>query len=130
VDAAVWYLQLDQFEKDQILESRLYASEAPPPSPKADTPPSFLGRPGLWAPTPGGGSAAAYAGAHGSRAGGDGARLTIGKKKYAEAEAHMQSVLQQAEALRAALTEAVQRDAEAFEAYIAALKLLKDTPSR
>jgi glutamate formiminotransferase/formiminotetrahydrofolate cyclodeaminase len=130
VDAAVWYLQLDQFGKDQILEGRLYAPEAPPAGPKADTPPSLLDDLASGAPTPGGGSAAAYAGAMAAALVAMVARLTIGKKKYAEVEARMQAVLQQAEVLRAALTEAVQRDAEAFEAYIAALKLLKDTPEQ
>jgi glutamate formiminotransferase/formiminotetrahydrofolate cyclodeaminase len=130
VDAAVWYLQLDQFEKDQILEGRLYAPEAPLGGPKAGIPPSFLDDLASGAPTPGGGSAAAYAGAMAAALVAMVARLTIGKKKYADVEARMQSVLQQAETLRAALTEAAQRDAEAFEAYMAALKLPKDTPEQ
>jgi formiminotetrahydrofolate cyclodeaminase len=96
----------------------------------ADTPFSFLDDLASGMPTPGGGSAAAYAGAMAAALVAMVARLTIGKKKYAEVETRMQSVLEQAEALRAALTEAVQRDAEAFEAYIAALKLLKDTPEQ
>jgi glutamate formiminotransferase/formiminotetrahydrofolate cyclodeaminase len=130
VDAAVWYLQLDQFEKNQILEGRLYTPEAAEESSKESVPGTFLNDLASATPTPGGGSAAAYAGAMAAALVSMVARLTIGKKKYADAEARMQSVLQQAEALRAALTEAVQRDAEAFEAYMAALKLLKDTPEQ
>jgi formiminotetrahydrofolate cyclodeaminase len=58
------------------------------------------------------------------------ARLTLGKKKYAESEAQMQTILEQADALRAALTESVQRDAAAFEAWMAAIRLPKDTPEQ
>jgi len=129
VDAAVWYLQLDQFEKNQILEGRLYMPDAAEES-STDSAVTFLNDLASATPTPGGGSAAAYAGAMAAALVAMVARLTIGKKKYVEVEARMQSVLQQAEALRVALTEAVQRDAEAFEAYMAALKLLKDTPEQ
>jgi glutamate formiminotransferase/formiminotetrahydrofolate cyclodeaminase len=110
-DTAVWYLQLDQFDQDQILESRLYATEAAPDSTKTNTPAPFLDELASETPTPGGGSAAAYAGAMAAALVGMVARLTIGKKKYAEVETRMQSVLAQAEGLRAALTEAVQGDA-------------------
>jgi glutamate formiminotransferase / formiminotetrahydrofolate cyclodeaminase len=147
VDAAVWYLQLDQFEKTQVLESRLYAAESgdetpagkprpaaaeKPPSPSAESPQyliadTFLDSLASGAPAPGGGSAAAYTGAMAAALVAMVARLTIGKKKYAEVEPHMRSILEQAEALRAALAKAVQLDSEAFEAYMTALKLLKDT---
>jgi glutamate formiminotransferase/formiminotetrahydrofolate cyclodeaminase len=130
VEAAVWYLQLDQFEKSQILESRLYTPEAPAEGATGNPAASFLDDLASAAPAPGGGSAAAYAGAMAAALVAMVARLTIGKKKYAGVEARMQSILEQAETLRAALTEAVQRDTEAFEAYMAALKLLKDTPEQ
>ncbi len=58
-------------------------------------------------PTPGGGSAAAQAGAMGAALVAMVARLTIGKKKYAEVEAQMNEILNQAERLRRELTEAV-----------------------
>jgi glutamate formiminotransferase/formiminotetrahydrofolate cyclodeaminase len=125
VDAAVWYLQLDQFEHTQILESRLYDSDE---EAKEGSAPAFLDELASAAPTPGGGSAAAYAGAMAAALVAMVARLTIGRKRYADVDARMQSVLEQAEVLRSALSEAVQRDAEAFEAYMAALKLLKETP--
>ncbi len=166
IDAAVWYLQLDQFEMAQILESRLYApdgeggaeaaapgkpsTEVPtrplaataerPPAVTAGRPPAaaaespqyqaadiFLENLAAGTPAPGGGSAAAYAGAMAAALVAMVARLTIGKKKYAEVEAQMHSILEQAETLRAALVKAVQLDSEAFEAYMTALKLLKDT---
>ncbi|HEX9029426.1 MAG TPA: cyclodeaminase/cyclohydrolase family protein, partial [Anaerolineales bacterium] len=55
------------------------------------------------------------------------ARLTVGKKKYIPVEPQMQAILGQAELLRVELTGAIQRDAAAFEAVMAAFKLPKET---
>ena len=63
VDAAVWYTQLDAFDKAQILESRLLDGSASTPQPK---PVSFIEELASPTPTPGGGSAGAYAGAMGA----------------------------------------------------------------
>ncbi len=76
---------------------------------------------------PGGGSAAAYAGAMGAALIAMVAGLTIGKKKYLAVEAEMQAVRVQAEELRKVLTGAVEDDSAAFEAVMGALKLPKET---
>ncbi|MER3544173.1 MAG: methenyltetrahydrofolate cyclohydrolase, partial [Chloroflexota bacterium] len=55
------------------------------------------------------------------------AGLTVGKKKYAEAEAEMQRVLTQAQALRRELVAAVAEDSAAFEAVMAAYRLPQGT---
>jgi glutamate formiminotransferase/formiminotetrahydrofolate cyclodeaminase len=55
------------------------------------------------------------------------ARLTIGKKKYAAVEARMRAIADQADALRTSLSAAVERDALAFEAVLAATRLPKET---
>lgn len=129
VDAAVWYTQLDQFSADQILESRLYQSgtsqmpDSQPAGPNA----SFLDEVAAATAAPGGGSAAAYAGALGAALAAMVAGLTIGKKKYAEVEAEMQAIRVQAEELRKELTAAVEDDAAAFEAVMGAFKLPKET---
>jgi len=123
-DAAVWYTQLDQFDKAQILESRLYESHA---STQADNGPSFLEELAAPTPTPGGGSAAAYAGALGAALVAMVAGLTIGKKNYAKVEAGMQAIRVMAEKLRKELTLAVDDDASAFEAVMGAFKLPKET---
>ncbi len=124
-DAAMWYLQLDGFDKAQILESRLHddatASRAPEPGP------SFLNELASPTPAPGGGSAAAYAAAMGAGLVSMVAGLTMGKKKYADVEAAMQAIRVMAEKLRADMTQAVDDDATAFEAVMGALKLPKDT---
>lgn len=126
VDAAVWYTQLDGFDKEQILESRLFSSlnAAPLSPPKAV---SFLDELASALPAPGGGSAAAYAGAMGAGLVAMVSGLTIGRKKYAEVEAEMQAVHVMAEKLRAEMTQAVDDDAASFEAVIGAFKLPKET---
>jgi glutamate formiminotransferase/formiminotetrahydrofolate cyclodeaminase len=126
VDAAVWYTQLDAFHKEQILESRLFATS----SAVASDPPqsvSFIEELASPTPTPGGGSAAAYAGAMGAALVAMVASLTIGKKKYAEFEAEMQAIRVVAENLRKELTQAVDDDASSFEVLMATFKLPKDT---
>ncbi|HCR69985.1 MAG TPA: glutamate formimidoyltransferase, partial [Anaerolineae bacterium] len=124
IDAAVWYTQLDGFDKEQILETRLYASDA---SSSTGKPVSFLDELASALPAPGGGSAAAYAGAMGAGLVAMVSGLTIGRKKYAEVEAEMQAVHVMAEKLRAEMTQAVEDDAASFEAVIGAFKLPKET---
>ncbi|HET9589469.1 MAG TPA: glutamate formimidoyltransferase [Anaerolineales bacterium] len=123
-DAAVWYMQLDQFDKSQILEALLYDAHA---SGSADNAPSFLEELASSTPTPGGGSAAAYAGAMGAALVAMVAGLTIGKKNYASVEAGMQAIRVMAEKLRKELTLAVDDDAGAFEAVMGAYRLPKET---
>jgi len=126
VDAAVWYTQLDQFDKEQILESRLYSSPAAVAS-DSPQPVAFLDELAAASAAPGGGSAAAYAAAMGAGLIAMAAGLTIGKKKYAEVEAEMQAIRVMAESLRAELTQSVEDDSSAFEAVMGAFKLPKDT---
>ncbi len=127
VDAAVWYTQLDGFSKEQILETRLFSSPSADGLNSADTCPSFIEVLSTPTPTPGGGSAAAYAGAMGAALVSMVSGLTIGKKKYADVEAEMQAIRVVAENLRKELTLAVEDDAGAFEALMGSFKLPKDT---
>lgn len=78
-------------------------------------------------PTPGGGSAAALAGALGAALAAMVANLTVGRKRYVDVNPQMQAVLQEAEALRGRLTGLVAEDAAAFEQVRAAFRLPKDT---
>ncbi len=120
-DAAQWYLQIDNFTPQQVLENRLTDT---------GTDSTFLNALASADPTPGGGSAAAYAGAMAAALVAMVARVTVGKKKYAEVEARMLEIIPQAESLRAELDKGVQRDADAFAAVMAALKLPKESPER
>ena len=127
VNAARWYLQLDQFDPDeQILERRLYAALAEAPLPPQEAP-DFLERLAAGTPTPGGGSASAYAAAQAAALVAMVGRLTVGKKKYKAVEAEVWPLIEQADALRRDLTAAVEEDAAAFEAYMAARKLPRNT---
>ena len=136
VDAAVWYTQMDQFEPEQVLEKKLFAAmettESTEPGAESEQrlETSFLDNLADGNPTPGGGSAAAHAGAMAAGLVAMVARLTIGKKKYAEVEAQMKEILAEAEDLRSELTIAVERDAQAFEAIMNAFRLSKDNPQR
>lgn len=121
VDAAVWYTQLDQFAPSQILESRLQNAPAAPTA-------NFLEEVAAGTPAPGGGSAAAYAGALGAALTSMMARLTVGKKKYIEVEPQVMEILDESEKLRAALSQAIEEDAAAFNGILQAFKLPKDTP--
>ena len=78
-------------------------------------------------PAPGGGSASALAGAVGAGLVSMVCRLTIGKKKYADVQAEMESVLQQSERLRAGMARLVDEDTEVFKEVMAAFGLPKET---
>ncbi len=135
-DAAVWYTQLDLFESDQILENKLFSAQEAATSLPTDPVPHtaencpFLEDLASGDPTPGGGSAAAFSAAMGAGLVAMVARLTLGRKKYVDAENQMQAVLEQAEILRSELSAAVEADSAAFMEVMAAFKRPKDDPDR
>jgi glutamate formiminotransferase/formiminotetrahydrofolate cyclodeaminase len=122
LDAAQWYLQLDDFKPEQVLENRL--SDALPAGGGSLTA-TFLDELAAGTATPGGGSAAAYCAAMGAALVAMVARLTVGKKKYADVEARMNEIIIEADKLRADLAAGVRRDAAAFDEVMAALRLPK-----
>ncbi len=128
INASKWYLQLDDLESNQILENRLYEGAASTAPAEGAAQPEFLEDLAAGTATPGGGSAAAFSGAAAAALVAMVARLTVGKKKYAEVELEMAALRDQAEALRAGLTRAIDQDAAAFNALMTATKLPKDTP--
>jgi formiminotetrahydrofolate cyclodeaminase len=77
--------------------------------------------------TPGGGSAAAIIGAMGAALVSMVCNLTIGKKKYADVEGEMKTILGKAEALRHKLTGMIEDDVTAFDAVMGAYGLPKET---
>ncbi|WP_026369621.1 cyclodeaminase/cyclohydrolase family protein [Kallotenue papyrolyticum] len=79
------------------------------------------------APTPGGGGAAALAGAMAAALISMVCNLTIGKQRYAEAEDEMRAVLDRSETLRAELTQLAEDDVAAFNRLSAAYKLPRVT---
>jgi glutamate formiminotransferase/formiminotetrahydrofolate cyclodeaminase len=128
-DAATWYVQLDDFKTEQVLEQRLYDNKPLIASTPALAPePSFLDRLAAGTPAPGGGSATAFAGAAAAALVGMVARLTVGKEIYAGVEAQMWALIEKADRLRTELNLAVEEDASAFEALMQASRLPKNTP--
>jgi formiminotetrahydrofolate cyclodeaminase len=89
--------------------------------------PTFLDALASGEPTPGGGSAAALAGALGAALAAMVANLTIGRKRYVEVDTQMQAVLREAETLRSRLTALVAEDATAYEQVRAAYRLPKES---
>lgn len=79
------------------------------------------------APAPGGGSAAAAAGALAAALAEMVANLTIGKEKYAEAEAEMRELAEKGRILREKLIADIQKDSSSFHLYMAALKMPRTT---
>jgi glutamate formiminotransferase/formiminotetrahydrofolate cyclodeaminase len=82
------------------------------------------------APTPGGGSAAALAGALAAGLVAMVARLTIGRKAYAAVETRAREILADAERLRAELRRLVDEDAAAYAGVARAYKIPKEDPRR
>lgn len=78
-------------------------------------------------PAPGGGSAAAVAGALGAALSSMVANLTLGKKKYKDVEDNFEDLLERAEKLRIDFLEAIAEDIEAYNEVMAAYKLPKET---
>ncbi len=129
IEAAVWYLQLDQFEPKQILEQRLFEVQTHQTGNLngSGNEPNFIDRLAAATPTPGGGAASAYTAAEAAALVAMVARLTVGKKKYLEVEPQMWQVIEKADALRNKFFKAVAEDSNAFEGFLGAMKLPKDT---
>jgi len=113
-DAAKWYCQIDDLKDDQVLEIRLEDAMS-----QDFTPHAFLEATGAPTPTPGGGSAAALAGALSAALSQMVGSLTLGRKRYAAVHSEMAGLLDQATKLRDELTTAISLDAAAFDELMA-----------
>jgi len=82
------------------------------------------------AAVPGGGGASALIGAVGVALGSMVGNLTVGKKKYADVEADVIAIMEEAEKLRAEMLHLVDEDAVAFEPLSKAYGIPKDDPTR
>jgi glutamate formiminotransferase/formiminotetrahydrofolate cyclodeaminase len=139
IDSATWYLQLDTFQNEQILENRLTSAEAPeaPAAPAGGHDAESCPRPpGLSefvealaapTPTPGGGSVAALSGSLGVSLLSMVAGLTIGKKGYEAVQAEIAQSKAALDPMRAQFLELVEEDARAFDKVMAGFKLPKST---
>jgi len=108
---------------DHLLEAKIRAAEGP----TLDGWIEELAGPN---PVPGGGSAAAMAGTLAGALVAMVARLTIGRKAYAAADARARAILVEADSLRGELRRLVDEDAAAYAQVSEAYKLPKDDPKR
>jgi glutamate formiminotransferase/formiminotetrahydrofolate cyclodeaminase len=119
IDAAVWFLQLDGFNNNQILETKLSHAGKP----MVD----WLEELAAPTPTPGGGSAAALSGAIGASLLSMVAGLTMGKKGYEAVQAEMAERKAALDPMRGRFHAFIDKDAAAFDKVMAAFKLAKGT---
>ncbi|MEB3198350.1 MAG: cyclodeaminase/cyclohydrolase family protein [Candidatus Sericytochromatia bacterium] len=89
--------------------------------------PELLGRFAAKTPVPGGGSAAAIAGALAATLGEMVGALTLGKKGYEHTVIEVETLRAEARALSRRLLAAAEEDARAYEAVVAAIALPKET---
>ena len=81
-------------------------------------------------PVPGGGGAAALAGALGAALGNMVGSLTVGKKKYAEVEDEIKEIMETGETLISGLLDQIEADASGFAPLAKAYSIPKDSPDR
>lgn len=88
---------------------------------------SFANLLGSDAPAPGGGSAAALAGALGAALSAMVSALTLGRKKYADCQELAQAAFEKASSLKEAFLVAMEKDTAVFNDFSAAMALPKET---
>ncbi|HEX9705092.1 MAG TPA: glutamate formimidoyltransferase [Gemmatimonadales bacterium] len=106
-----------------VLEAKIWAAEGP-------TLDGWIDELASGAPVPGGGSAAALAGALAAGLVGMVARLTVGRKAYAAVEARARDILAEADKVRGELRLLVDEDAAAYAKVSEAYKVPKEDPKR
>jgi len=124
VDVADYYLRFEHFSKEQVIEEKLRALGGGTTAGGGD---SFFDAVASASPAPGGGSVASAAGALASALTAMVCRLTVGKKQYADVKEELTALRDEADKLRADLTQLITTDEEAFNAVMAAFKLPKGT---
>jgi len=136
-DASVHYLKVENFHPDLIVENRLarvleeQASGATRPSAarlRALAEP-FITAVAAPTPTPGGGSVSALAAALAAALGEMVSGLTLKRKAYEAHHNALKQGLDRLSQLRNRLLENIDRDAQSYEAVLAALKLPKSSES-
>jgi len=123
LDVAEYYLRLENFKKEQVLESKLMTFAGG----EKEGLEGFIDQVASSSPAPGGGSVSAACGALAGALSSMVCRLTIGKKKFKEVEDELKGVLEKAEEIRGQMEEFIVKDAESFDKVMTAMKLPKYT---
>ncbi len=127
-DAAEWFLQVENFDSSLILENRLAAvmgGKSAAGGLRAGVEP-FVEQLAAATAAPGGGSASAAAGAMAAALATMVAGISRGKKAYAAFDRELTAALARLEALREELKAAIDADAGAYQAVVAACKAQKN----
>ncbi len=119
-DAAAKYLKLDEPVESHVVEAKVRAAQGP-------TLDGWIDQLASVEPAPGGGSAAALAGALAAALVAMVGRLTSSRKAYAAVAEEFRGITDEAERLRPELRRLVDEDAAAYQDVMAAYKRLKGT---
>jgi len=130
---ADFYLQLENFSPEQVLENRLAAALSGAPletkGKLATLAQPFLDAVAAPTATPGGGSVAALAGALAASLGQMVAGLSRKKKAQAQYVDQLSAALDELRQASGALADAIDLDASSYDAVLTAMKLPKETPT-
>ncbi|MGA7629462.1 MAG: glutamate formimidoyltransferase [Terriglobales bacterium] len=128
--AAEWFLQVENFDSSLILENRLAAimsGKIAVGGLRAGVEP-FIEQLAAPTATPGGGSAAAAAGAMAAGLASMVASMSRGKKAYVPYESQLSEAIARLGHLREELKDAIDADAESYNAVMKAYKSAKESP--
>jgi glutamate formiminotransferase / formiminotetrahydrofolate cyclodeaminase len=125
VDCAEFYLKLENFQRENILERKLFEESTSTRLVDLSLV-SYSDEVASEKPTPGGGSAASYAGALGAALISMGCRLTLSRKDYEAYHQRASEILAECENLRQGLLGVVDEDAVAFQKVMEALRMPKN----
>jgi glutamate formiminotransferase/formiminotetrahydrofolate cyclodeaminase len=123
LDVAEYYLRLENFKKEQVLESKLMVFAGG----EKEGMEGFIDQVASSSPAPGGGSVAAVCGALAAGLSSMVCRRTIGRKKFQEVSEELKGILDKVEEIRKQMEEFIVKDAESFEKVMDAMKLPKYT---
>ena len=124
VDSAEFYLRLENFSRDQILEKRLFAPTAPSLTDQSLS--TFSEEVASKKAVPGGGSVSAYMGSLAAGLVAMVARLTLGKREPPQNADQLENIVKKSEELRQRLLKLVVEDSQAFDAVIKSFKIPKE----
>jgi glutamate formiminotransferase / formiminotetrahydrofolate cyclodeaminase len=123
VDAAKYYLQINDLKNKQILETAIQKQVER----STVTLDGFLDQTASKKPVPGGGSVSALSGALAAALSTMVANLTLARDKYKKVHPEMARALKKTETLRTRLYELIEEDSQAYKAVVAAYKEGKDS---
>jgi glutamate formiminotransferase/formiminotetrahydrofolate cyclodeaminase len=123
LDVAEYYLRLENFKKEQVLENKLMSFAGG----EKEGLEGFIDQVASSSPAPGGGSVSAACGALGAALSSMVCRLTIGRKRFVEVSEELKVILEKAETIRRQMEEFIVKDAESFDKVMTAMKLPKYT---